>query len=109
MLGEYVYFQLNQKLEYSSSSSPCTRESNPSREELLEYDLTRIIHRLQTSKKKVVGIISTLPVFGPSEKRAVPGRPLRGRPWFFITEMRKSYEVQQIDLSPKTFQRAVNH
>jgi len=67
---------------------------DPSREELLEYDITRIIHRLQIHKKKVVGIISTLPVFGFSENRAVPGRP-----WFFITEMRKSYEVQQIDLS----------
>jgi len=72
---------------------------DPSREELLEYDLTRIIHRLQTHKKKVVGIISTLPVFGPSKNRAAPGRPSGGRPWFFITEMKKSYEVRQIDLS----------
>ncbi|MDP6179476.1 MAG: GldG family protein, partial [Desulfatiglandales bacterium] len=70
-----------------------------SREELLEYDITLIIHRLQTFKKKVVGVISTLPVFGQPQSRVMPGRPGGARPWFFITEIKKTYEVREINLT----------
>lgn len=69
-----------------------------SREELLEYDITRIIHRFQRPEKKVVGILSTLPVFGMPQGAGAPGQTFRGRPWFFITEMQKTYEVRPIDL-----------
>ncbi|MEE9612412.1 MAG: Gldg family protein, partial [Desulfatiglandales bacterium] len=72
---------------------------DPDREELLEYDMTRIIHRLQTYKKPVVGIISTLPVFGIGRSLGVGGQPLRRNPWFFVTEMKKTYEVKEINLS----------
>lgn len=72
---------------------------DPVREELLEYDITRIIHRLQAPEKKVVGIISSLPVFGKSEDPAMPGRPSRRAPWIFVMEMEKTYEVREINLS----------
>ena len=72
---------------------------DPAREELLEYDMTRIIHRLQSPRKKVVGIISALPVFGKSQDPAPPGRPVRRSPWIFVTELKKTYEVREISLS----------
>lgn len=72
---------------------------DPTREELLEYDVTRIIHRLQSFKKKVVGIISSLPVFGQPQSMAPLGRQMGQSPWFFVTEMRKTYEVREIDPS----------
>jgi len=72
---------------------------DPAREELLEYDITRIIHRLQSPRKKVVGIISALPVFGKSQDPTTPGQPLRKTPWIFVTEMKKTYEVREISLS----------
>jgi ABC-type uncharacterized transport system involved in gliding motility auxiliary subunit len=72
---------------------------DPTREELLEYDITRIIHRLQSPQKKVVGIISTLPIFGGSQDPAIPGQPIRRAPWIFVTEMKKTYDVREINLS----------
>ena len=82
---------------------------DPSQEELLEYDFTRIIHRLQTSQKKVIGIISTLPVLGASQDFSMPGRPpARGTPWLFVTELKKTYEVRGIDLSTDEIDPSLN-
>lgn len=68
---------------------------DPSREDLLEYDVTRIIQRLQNPKKKVVGIVTGLPVFGAS--RGMPFQQQGGaEPWLFVTEMRKTYDVRPI-------------
>jgi ABC-type uncharacterized transport system involved in gliding motility auxiliary subunit len=71
---------------------------DPNREELLEYDITRIIHELQSPEEKTVGILTALPVFG-SPSQAVPGQPAHTEPWVFVTELRKTYEVRQISLS----------
>lgn len=70
---------------------------DPAREALLEYDVTRIIHRLQSRERKVLGVLTALPVFGQPRTMAVPGQPLGQKPWFFITELRKSYDVRPID------------
>jgi ABC-type uncharacterized transport system involved in gliding motility auxiliary subunit len=81
---------------------------DPSREQLLEYDITRIIHRLQTPERKVMGIISPLPVFGIPQNVAPPRQPSRSRPWFFITEMKKTYEVSEINLSAEKIDSSVD-
>lgn len=39
---------------------------NTERETFLEYDLTKLIHRLANPEKKVVGLLSTLPIDGNS-------------------------------------------
>jgi len=67
---------------------------DPAKEEMVEYDLTSIIQGLQTTEKKVVGIISSLPVFG-TKGRAMPGQA-PGEEWLFVTEMKKIYDVRAI-------------
>lgn len=67
---------------------------DPSREELLEYDIMRNIYQSQLPGKKTVGIISDLPVFGIAR----PGEP--AVPWIFVQELKKTYEVK--DLPPNT-------
>lgn len=79
-----------------------------SREALLEYDVTRIIHRLQSIEKKVVGIMSTLPVFGAAQRPPVPGLPSGREPWFFVTELRKTYDVREIGLSEEEIDDSVD-
>ena len=69
---------------------------DPTREELLEYDLTRIVQRLQSVERKTIGILSTLPVFGASQQMAMPRQPAGPPPWLFITELKKTYEVREI-------------
>jgi ABC-type uncharacterized transport system involved in gliding motility auxiliary subunit len=67
---------------------------DPSKEQMLEYELTSIIQGLQTTEKKGVGIISSLPVFG-TKGRAMPGQA-PGEEWLFVTEMKKIYDVREI-------------
>jgi len=67
---------------------------------VLEYDITSIIQGIQSDEKMVVGIITSLPVFG------TVGRPTRQaqraeKEWLFITEMKKIYDVRQINPSVK--------
>ena len=71
---------------------------DPGKEELLEYDITRAIQRLENPRKKVIGVISGLPVFGnPAYARM--GQPGAAKEWLFITELKKTYEVKEIPLS----------
>ena len=74
---------------------------DPNREELLEYDLTMMISRVQASRKKVVGLITGLPVFGSGSPAAMQ-RPGAGRPWFFVSELEKTYELRNIPDSEAT-------
>jgi len=67
---------------------------DPAKEQTLEYDVTSIIYGLQTTKKKTVGVISSLPVFG-TKGRALPGQA-PGQEWLFITEMKKIYDIREI-------------
>ena len=53
---------------------------DPERSAFLEYDLTKMIHTLANPKKKVLGVISTLPVGGappePFARRQAPDWPI---------------------------------
>jgi gliding motility-associatede transport system auxiliary component len=70
---------------------------DPGREELLEYDITRIIQQMQNPKRKVIGVMSGLPLFG---NPSVPGMgPRGGEAWLFITELKKTYDVREIPLT----------
>jgi len=80
---------------------------DPGREELLEYNITRVIQRLQNPQKKVIGIISGLPVFG-SPAFSAPGQQGPGKEWLFITELKKTYEVREIPLSADKIEPSPN-
>lgn len=69
------------------------------RENQLEYDLTRIITRVQTSKKSKISIFSGLPVFGTPAYMRMPGQPGGQEPWLFINELKKTYEVKEVRAS----------
>ncbi len=73
---------------------------DPSREAHLEYDITRIISRVQSAERKKIAVISALPVFGgPSATFSAP--PTNRRPWMFIQELQKSYRVVKVDPNQK--------
>jgi len=83
---------------------------DPSRETLLEYDITRIIYRVQNSTKQRVGVISGLPVFG-GPQMPMPGQPPpQGQqdPWLFVSEMKKTYKVEEIATSAKSIDDDIN-
>lgn len=65
-----------------------------SREAALEYDITKLIFNLANPKKRVVGIISSLPVFG----EAFQGQATK--PWAIVGVMREFFEVKNLGATP---------
>ncbi len=96
--GDKVYFGL---VALAGDQEEAIPMLDPTREEQLEYDVTRIISRVQSSKKKKISIISSLPVFGQAPAGFMQ-QPQQGmQPWLFVEEMKKSYDVNQISPSEK--------
>lgn len=65
----------------------------PQRERFLEYDLTRMIHNLGNPKKKVIALVSGLPVDSDPLKRY--------KPWELIEQLKQFFEVRAQGLTPK--------
>ena len=73
---------------------------DPSRERLLEYDLSRAITLVANPEKPVVGIMSALPMFG------APGNPMAMRmgqqsgsePWVIINELKNDFNIKQVNM-----------
>ena len=70
----------------------------PTKESSLEYDVTKLIYNLAHPKKRVVGIISELPIFGGADNPAAGERG--ARPWTIVSMLKDAYAVKRI--SPKT-------
>ncbi len=65
---------------------------SPNREEFLEHDITKLVYQLTTLEKKIVGIMSTLPIDGGM---AMPGRGMAA-PWAVMDQMRQLFEVRTV-------------
>ena len=72
---------------------------NPTRERLLEYDLTRAISQVIKPSKPVVGVMSGLPVFGEFNPMMMRMGGGRQEPWLFINELKADFSVKEIQLS----------
>jgi len=66
-----------------------------SKEESLEYDITKLVYNLSNPKKKVVGLLSKLPVEGDFMARM---RNPRAAPeeWFFVDQIRNQFELRSL-------------
>ncbi|MEX2482116.1 MAG: Gldg family protein [Gammaproteobacteria bacterium] len=70
---------------------------SPEREDALEYELTKMIYTLGEPQKRVIGLISGLPVFAP------PPDPMTQRPagqdWAAFVLLRELYDVRELSFS----------
>jgi ABC-type uncharacterized transport system involved in gliding motility auxiliary subunit len=93
--GEPLYFGL---VAAAGGQDEVIPFLDPARERQLEYDISRLIARMKSPRKMRIGVISGFPVFGGSSMPfEMPGQPPPAPPWYFISELRKSYEVVEID------------
>lgn len=87
--GEQVYFGL------SGVNAADKEESipffQPERERFLEYDLTRLVYNLAEPKKKVVGVLSTLPLEGEFRDPRQPPQP-----WIVYQQLQQFFELKTI-------------
>ena len=64
----------------------------PQKEEFLEYDVARVIHQLAEPKRKVVGLLTTLPMTGSFDPSGGGARP----PWVVEAELAELFDVKTI-------------
>lgn len=70
---------------------------DPRTGDLLEYNITRMIHRVTTVKKPVVGIMSPLPVLGSQPSPYMPpGRQPESKAWAAFRDLPQDYEVRSV-------------
>ncbi|MGV0005271.1 MAG: Gldg family protein [Candidatus Porifericomitaceae bacterium WSBS_2022_MAG_OTU9] len=63
----------------------------PEREGSLEYEITKLVFTLNHSKKAVVGVVSSLPMFGEGA---------RPEPWQIINSISEFFDVRNLSESP---------
>ncbi len=96
--GEKFYLGLSVSMVDSKEAIPFL---DPSKERLLEYDLSRAISRVMTPEKPVVGVMSPLPVFG------APSNPMMARmgqqqgqdPWVIVNELKADFTVKKVEMT----------
>ena len=94
--GEKFYLGLAVSVLDSKQAIPFLQ---PTRERLLEYDLSRAITRVVTPEKPIVGVMSALPVFGMPNNPMMAQMGQRGQPaWAVITELQNDFTVKRVDI-----------
>jgi ABC-type uncharacterized transport system involved in gliding motility auxiliary subunit len=82
---------------------------DPRNEELLEYNITRMLYRVTTVKKPVVGILSSLPVMGSTPPMMMPGqRPQKTAPWAVFADLAQDYTLRMVDPAAETIDSAID-
>ncbi len=69
-----------------------------SRQEHLEYDITRILNALGSATKPAVGLISTLKIAGLEVPQMLSGRMPNSEPWVLISQLNKLAEIKTLPL-----------
>jgi len=73
---------------------------SPSREDLLEYDIARLIAQVSRPKKAVIGVMSSLPVFGSAPNPMMMQMGQRGSElWAFLSDLQGDYDVREVQAS----------
>lgn len=71
---------------------------DPRTEQLMEYNITRMIYRVTSTRKPTLGILSSLPVMGSQPTPMMPGqRPRQEPPWAAFAELDRDYSVRMLD------------
>src|SRR5436309_1889686 len=97
MSGEQYYLGL--AVSHLDQKFPLPALS-PQREKLLEYDLSRAISRVASPIKPVIGVMSSLPVFGQPMNPMMMRMGQQGgsEPWIFITELQQDFTVKRVEM-----------
>ena len=101
--GDRIYLGL---VALAADKEEVIKTVDPSREKQLEYDITRLISSVQIAKSSKIGVISSLPVFGSPP---IPSPNVRqAPPWLFITELKKTYDVEEIGFEAETIPKDID-
>lgn len=103
--GEMLYFGL------VGTSSTDQEEILPflqeTKEDSLEYDVTRMVYTLSHQKKRVVGLLTQLPMEGNPMARFTGGGE-GSQPWYLVEAMRQLFEVKTIAPTADTIDSGID-
>jgi len=75
---------------------------SPQRERYLEYDMTKLVHKLAVSKKPVIGLMSAIPVQGGQSRPRFPNQqPQKFPKWTIISQVEEFFVVKKVELNAK--------
>ncbi len=105
-LGEKIYLGLAVRSVDQKVALPFL---DPGREKLLEYDLTRAISQVINPQKSTLGVMSGLQVFGQFNPMAMRmGQPQGSEPWIFISELKRDFNVKQVEMTAEKIDDDIN-
>ena len=103
--GEVGYFGL--AATNSTDNDGTIAFFSPERERFIEYDVTRLIYTLANPKKRVVGLVSSLPLEGGLDPMmGMRGRPIS--PQLVMEQIRDVFEVKTLEKDFKEVPRDVD-
>ena len=88
--GEAVFFGLG--ATNSTDGRAVIEFFQPDKEAFLEYDLARLVHQLAVPRRKVVGLVSSLPLAGGFDPASGGTRPA----WAIETQIAELFEVKPV-------------
>jgi len=94
LFGPPVYFGI---VAVAGNTEACLPFLDPRAENLLEYNITRLIYRVTHPDKPTVGLISSLPVMG-SEPPPFAGGPRaqRQQAWRVFKDLKEDYNIREL-------------
>ena len=66
------------------------------REQFLEYDLTKLVHNLSSPERKVVGLLSSLPIEGQGAAMQAAMGGMGVPPWMVVDQIRQLFELRSL-------------
>ena len=89
--GEPVYFGISG--DNSTDDKETIAFLQPERERFLEYDLARMVQTLSQPKRKVIGLITDLPLEGDM-MMMMRGMPTQ--PWMIMEQLRSAFDIKTL-------------
>jgi ABC-type uncharacterized transport system involved in gliding motility auxiliary subunit len=82
---------------------------DPTKETMLEYEISKAIAEVSRPSKPVVGLMSGLPVAGEQANPMAMMQAQRGAPpWIFYSQLAQSYEVKDLTMTPEKIDPSVS-
>lgn len=104
--GEMLYFGLA-GTSAGSSEDQAIEFFQPDKEDSLEYDVTKLVYNLSNPKKKVIGLLSSLPMDGDPMARLMNPRA-RQEPWVALEYLRQTFDVKVIPPTSDTLEKGLD-
>jgi len=90
--GDLVYFGI--AATNSTDDDQVLPFLQPERERFLEYDLTKLVYNLANPRKRIVALLTDLPLDGDAMQMRMTGRP--PQPFAIMEQLRTFFEVRQM-------------